>query len=367
MRRPPVGERLLEAFARGPEAPLRDFDAIALDAFRHQFEHNEPYRRYCERRGAMPESVQAWEDVPAVPTAAFKETVLACGPADAAEAIFRTSGTTRGAERRGTHYVLDLALYREAALSSFRAFALPDQARLPMAILALAAARAPDSSLSRMLGWVRDAFGAPSSREYVTEGGLRVDELLSALRRAEEEATPLFLLGTAFALVHALDAMAARDMCVRLPESSRIFETGGLKGRTREVTREELYAALCDCLGVPDSQIVAEYGMTEMCSQFYDPALRDAVRGAPAGPRRLVPPAWVRTQIVDPDSLRPLRAGEVGLLRHFDLANLNSVSALQTDDLGVAVGDGFRLLGRARGAEARGCSIAFDEWLSATR
>jgi acyl-CoA synthetase (AMP-forming)/AMP-acid ligase II len=367
VKRPTVAECLLEAFGRGPEAPLADFDAFALDAFTHQFEHNEPYRRYCERRGATPETVRAWQDVPAVPTAAFKETVLVCGPKDAAEAVFRTSGTTRGAQRRGTHYVLDLALYRGAALSSFRAFALPDEARLPMAILALAAARAPDSSLSRMLDWVRDAFGAPGSVEYVTEAGLRVHELLRALRRAEADATPLFLIGTAFAFVHVLDAMAERGLHVRLPEGSRVLETGGLKGCGREVTREELYAELSDRLDVADSHIIAEYGMTEMCSQFYDTTLRDATRGAPAEPRRLVPPSWVRTRVVDPESLRPLHPGEVGLLRHFDLANLNSVCALQTDDLGVAVADGFHVLGRARGGEARGCSIAFDEWLSATR
>ena len=366
MTRTALARRLLTVFRRGPESPLADFEALALDAFRYQFERNEPYRRYCERRGVVPDRIGTWTDAPAVPTAVFKETALACGPPDAAEAVFRTSGTSRGSEGRGTHYVLDLALYREAALSSFRAFALPDGARLPMAILAPSAERAPDSSLSRMLDWVRGAFGAPGSAEYVGEGGLRVGACLETLRRAAEDG-PVFLLGTAFAFVHLLDAMAERGLRLRCPSGSRVMETGGLKGRSREVTREMLYAELSDRLGVPDVYIIAEYGMTEMCSQFYDSTLRKAVRGAAAGPRRLVPPAWVRTQVVDPDTLRPLPAGGVGLLRHFDLANLNSVCALQTDDLGIAVADGFRVLGRALGAEARGCSIAFDEWVSATR
>lgn len=363
----PLADLLRERFRRGPADPLPDFDALARAAFRHQFERNEPYRRYCERRGARPETVGGWEEVPAVPTAAFKEAALACGPADAAEAVFRTSGTSQGAERRGVHYVMDLSLYRESALSNFAAHALPDCARLRMLILAPHPERAPDSSLSRMLGWVAAALGAPGGGFFAGEGGLEIDGFLAALDRARADATPAFVLGTAFAFVHALDAMTARGLRVRLPDGSRVLETGGLKGRAREVSKEDLYRAFEERLGVPDAYALAEYGMTEMCSQFYDGALRDRVLGAPAGPRRLRPPSWVRTQVVDPDTLRPLPAGRTGLLRHFDLANLNSVCALQTDDLGVAVADGFRVLGRARGAEARGCSIAFDEWMSATR
>ena len=104
--------------------------------------------------------------------------------------------------------------------------------------------------------------------------------------------------------------------------------------------------------------------MTEMSSQFYD-----AVAGSapPPGERLHVGPSWVRTQAADPETLRPLPHGEVGVLRHWDLANLDSVMAIQTADLGFTTPAGFRVLGRARGAEARGCSIAMDELLSAIR
>ena len=102
--------------------------------------------------------------------------------------------------------------------------------------------------------------------------------------------------------------------------------------------------------------------MTEMSSQFYD----GVAGAAPAPAERLhAGPPWVRTQATDPETLRPLPHGEVGVLRHFDLANLNSVMAIQTADLGITTPGGFRVLGRARGAEARGCSLAMDDLLRA--
>jgi hypothetical protein len=104
--------------------------------------------------------------------------------------------------------------------------------------------------------------------------------------------------------------------------------------------------------------------MTEMCSQFYDSSLRDEVKGRVRARRKLVPP-WVRTRVVHPETLEPVPAGEVGLLQHFDLANIGSVVAVQTEDLGSAADDGFFLLGRATGATPRGCSIAMDLLLEA--
>ncbi|MFN8559346.1 MAG: hypothetical protein U0531_19080 [Dehalococcoidia bacterium] len=118
---------------------------------------------------------------------------------------------------------------------------------------------------------------------------------------------------------------------------------------------------------MPDDHVVNEYGMTEMTSQFYDDALRRAALGLPAGPRRKASPPWVRTLVVDPFTMTPARFGRTGVLCHFDLGNLDSVMALQTADLGVADEMGFEILGRAAGAEARGCSLAVEELLDAQR
>ena len=373
--------RLLSVIATGTEGALADeeFDRLARAVFAHQFACNRPYRLFCERRGASPETVAHWADIPAVPTDAFKAAALVCG--DAAEieakahlngvqgvatrtsAVFRTSGTTMGAERRGTHYLPDLALYDAALRAGFATHLLPDGGRMRMLSLIPPPAQAPDSSLSHMAGAVVADFGTAESGGYVSPaGGIDQAGIKGALRDAEAAGEPVCILGTAFAFVHWLDALRGSGTRFRLPPGSRVMDTGGFKGRSREVTREELYGALEERLGIPAAWCVNEYGMTEMSSQFYD-----GVAGrAPAPAERLhAGPPWVRTQATDPETLRPLPHGETGVLRHLDLANLDSVMAIQTADLGITLPGGFRVLGRARGAEARGCSLAMDDLLRA--
>jgi hypothetical protein len=169
---------------------------------------------------------------------------------------------------------------------------------------------------------------------------------------------PVTLCGTAFAFVHLLDALAERRVKYRLPEGSRLMECGGFKGRSREIPRPELYAELEDALGIPMEYMLNQYGMTELGSQFYDSILTQ-----PGELRRKLGPPWARVTLVDPTTGRSARAGCVGQIVVHDLANTGSVFAIQTADLGRSVGDGFEVLGREPGAEARGCSIAADELL----
>jgi hypothetical protein len=192
---------------------------------------------------------------------------------------------------------------------------------------------------------------------------LELDGFAGALEEAVASRTPVLLLGTAFAFVHWLDRSADRAF-TPLPEGSRIMETGGFKGRSRSVGRGELYRTLSERLGVARQRIVNEYGMTELLSQFYEPVLRE---GGPADPeaRRHVGPPWVRTRVLDPVDLSPLPLGEPGLLCHLDLANLDSVAAILTEDAGVEVDGGFRVLGRMAGAEPRGCSLTMEALLQA--
>ena len=360
-------QRLLAVIARGAHAPLdrAEFGALALAVFAHQYACNAPYRAFCDRRGATPQAVRHWADVPAVPTDAFKAAALVCGDPSSAAAVFRTSGTTQGRERRGAHFFPDLALYGAALRAGFRAHLLPDGARPRILSLVPSPADLPDSSLSHMVGEVMRDFAAAGSGWFVSpDGGIAGGRLREALRSAQADGVPVCIPGTAFAFVHWLDELAAGGERFRLAEGSRVMDTGGFKGRSREVTRPELYAAIHDRLGVAPAWSVNEYGMTEMSSQFYD----GAAGSAPAPDERLhTGPAWVRTQAADPETLRPLPDGEVGVLRHWDLANLHSVMAIQTADLGYTTPAGFRVLGRATGAEARGCSIAMDELLSAIR
>lgn len=358
--------RIADVCRRGVDAPLDDdgFGALARDVFRHQLRHNAAYAAYCRRRG-VDGDVEHWSRIPAVPTAAFKELPLVSGDPDAARLVFRTSGTSRGRERRGEHRVLDPDLYDASLIPSFQAHLLPDRDRILMVSLIPAWAEQPDSSLSYMVDRVMAEFGAEGSRHVASVAhGLDVDALRAVIGRAGDE--PVCLLGTTAAFIHWLDALE-RDGALRLPPGSRLMDTGGYKGRGREVPEDELRRAYAGRLGLDPASCINEYGMTELLSQFYDSTLRDLQDGVadPMARRRKLGPPWVRTVVVDPESLEPAPDADTGILAHYDLANVDSVLAIQTEDLGRRREDGFELLGRSAGAPPRGCSLAMDLLLRA--
>ncbi|MFT5441836.1 MAG: acyl-CoA synthetase (AMP-forming)/AMP-acid ligase II [Myxococcota bacterium] len=364
------------------------FETLAIRLFAFQFAYCEPYSRFCEARGITPANVSSWRDIPAVPTSAFKETRLQSFHDAKTIKTFNTSGTTTS--RRGALHLDTLALYEASLLPSIERFVFPDiasgQARMPIRILAASPAFAPDSSLSHMFGMALDVRGDGNSGYDCPDGVLDAEPLIErlvALDRAyasDSSAAPVALCGTSFAFVHLLDAFGdakSTSAALSLPPGSRIMETGGFKGRSREVSRHELYSALTSQLGIAEDHIVNQYGMTELGSQFYDSQLYEAhasfqsgeEASKEVGPRRKLGPPWVRTRLLDPETGDEAKTGEPGMIVVHDLANTGSTAAIQTADLGRRVtdfDDGFDVLGRAEGADARGCSLAADEaWLEA--
>ena len=343
-------------FMRNPAAG--EFEPLALRVFAFQYGRNLPYRRYCERRGAAPGGIADWRDIPAVPTAAFKELDLRCGPP---VKVFMTSGTTRGVEKRGRHSLPRLDLYRASALPNFRAHLLPDGARLKMLILAASPEIRPDSSLSHMLEMVREEYGERSSGYFFgKDSGVEVEALARELKSAAARGEPVFLLGITLAFHQFIEQCCENNQRFLLPPGSRLMDTGGFKGRRIELSKTDLYRRYEETFGIPQTHLVNEYGMTEMGSQFYDNVLADKYNGMDR-PRHKRSPAWTRTLVLDPETLEELPAGKTGLLRHFDLANCGTVLALQTDDLGHYTDHGFDISGRASAAEARGCSLTVED------
>jgi hypothetical protein len=337
-------------------APAPDFESWALRLFAYQFERNTPYRAFCARRGMTPATVACADDVPAVPTAAFRHVELACGPP---EAIFVTSGTSRS-ELRGRHVVPHLALYRSSALATFERFVLPDGFRLPCLCLVPSPDARPDSSLVRMCAWVGESLAA--SVEWL---GLDADRVVDALADRERRGDAVLLVGVTAAFARVFAACRARGRTFRLGPASRVVDTGGAKGLARPMSRAAFLRECWTLLGIPGYYCVNEYGMTELCSQRYDSALFDRFHGRSLAPRRLVGPPWLRTRVVDPDTLAPVPDGVVGLLRHHDLANAGSVCAVLTEDLGRTVeDDGIEVLGRAAGAPPRGCGLLLADVLA---
>jgi hypothetical protein len=324
------------------------FEELALEAFAFQFERIEPYRRMCEGRGAVPGAVTDWRKVPPVPTAAFKSLELAAEPA---KEVFRSSGTT--GEARSVHHHPYPDLYRLTIDASFPRFCLPLGTKTPMLSLIPTREQLPDSSLSFMIDHVLARWGTPESATAFGSRGVEVAKARSWAGSRQREGRPVLVLATAFALAQWLEGLERMGLRFRLPAGSAVFETGGFKGRTQELTREELAERIGAWLGVVS--VVREYGMTELTSQCYTRAL------AGEDPDLFVAPPWVRVRILDPATLEEAPAGAPGLIAVFDLANLGSAVHVLTEDLGVAEGEGFRLLGRAAGAELRGCSLVVEE------
>jgi len=286
---------------------------------------------------------------------------LTCGPP---EKVFLTSGTTRGREKRGRHLVPDLRLYRASALAHFTACLLPDNRRPRMLALIPSPDALPTSSLTQMAEWVITELGGTGSEYFIDAAGVHIEAFADAVTRAQHEGTPVCVLALTSALVAFFDWCEAREHQFALPGGSRVMDTGGNKGKGRAISRNGFLQSCWKYLKVAGYYCVNEYGMTEMASQFYDNVLHNRFRRSNE-PRYKIGPPWVRTVVVDPETLAEVAPGQTGLLRHFDLANCGSVMAIQTDDLGYTAGAGFEITGRAPGAEARGCALVLDEVLSA--
>ncbi|AOO82024.1 long-chain fatty acid--CoA ligase [Bosea vaviloviae] len=349
---------LLEFFDR-QDTTDEDFDRLALLIFAYQFENNQPYRRFAAARGRTPLAVRGWRDIPAVPIDAFKDLTLSCRPTEEIEHVFMTSGTTRGGQR-GRSYHPTLAVYDRSMILNFRQRFMQGLERIRMGILFPDEQAMPNSSLAHYLALARRECGTPDSEGFIDEAGLATARLLAALERAEARDEPYALLGASFSFVHLLDELQRRGRHFALPPGSRILDTGGFKGQSRELAADEFYDALSAALGVPRDRCINMYGMTELGTQFYD-------WGNETCPPVKSGPHWIRSRVVNPLTGQDVPAGETGVLVHHDLAHFNSVSAILTEDAGVVVPGGFRLLGRVDGADSKGCSVAVEEFLKAAR
>lgn len=353
---------MIAAFEGGRAMP-EPFDALAADLAVFQAAHVPGYGRLCAARGVDPRAISRAAEAPAVPAEAFKLARVFAFDAGDAAVTFRTSGTSVGA--RGAHAMRTTSSYDAAALAfgaaMFARGPVAGGGRVPVLVIAPSDVEAPDSSLSHMCAlFVREfSAGGAEPAFFVRDGVLDVEALRARIASLPRE-RPALVLATSFALVHWLDAIGGQT--VALPPRSRVMQTGGYKGRSREVSARDLRRAVAGAFALDERAVVAEYGMTELSSQFWEATLDDvdAAHGVYAEP------PWARVVPVDPETLVPVADGAVGIARIEDLANVDSAFAVLTQDRVRRVGARFELLGRAPGAPPRGCSIALDEMLSAT-
>lgn len=333
--------RILELIQAAPALSESEYNQTALAVYRFQRRNNPAYESYCRLIGA-PLELESWKSIPAVPQSAFKHSPLRAFPERLTTKTFRTSGTT--GEGFGEHHFRSTRLYDAAILHGWDYFDLP---KLPQVILTPSPTQAPFSSLSHMMGCLKERAEAGSQHFCIRDGGNFDLEILGQALSGNQ---PLILLGTALAFLHLFER---GERCV-LPAGSFAFETGGYKGEQRMLTKAELYEMFKEHLGLQPDSVINEYGMTELSSQFY-------TRGV--GNPHLSPP-WMKTILVDPETGKEVKVGQTGIIRIFDLANLGSVLAIQTRDLAIQREEGFELLGRDPSALPRGCSRSADEMLS---
>lgn len=339
------------------------FEQLAQDIARFQADFIPGFARLVESRGSRLESVS---DIPAVPVDAFRLTRIAVHPPDMDVVRYQTSGTTSG--QPGLHLMRRTDTYRSSAIAWGRQGLLsPGSSHAAVAAL-LPVGTADTSSLAAMAAMFMedfdpdDADSSLPSRWLLRDNGIDVQRLIAHLERAKSRNLPLVVVATVIALVRLLQDLGPRRLDI-WPHTV-VMPTGGFKGKIREIATPELRERVALAFGIPDGNIVGEYGMTELSSQLYEGCLPGSVLGGPPGYFRA--PPWLDVCPVDPETLRPVQRGEIGIARFVDLANVDSAVCIVTQDLVRSTQRGFELLGRRRGAVPRGCSLGSEEYLDGT-
>lgn len=337
----------IQNFIKNPRPT--QFETLALELFQYQFEKNPGYHLFCLQRHKTPQTVKNWHQIPALPQAAFKQSNLWLSTFHKKETknYFETSGTT--ADQKGKHFFKNLEFYQLATTYGFR-FAFEKMLQLKKSrkkILFLFLKESPEdtphSSLSHMFGIWKKNFGLTSS-EFLIQNHFLDSERLT--HRVSQTSSPIFLAGTALAFTTLLQT---HRKCI-LPLGSMIMETGGFKGKTREIQKGKFYQALSRFFKISLTSIYNEYGMTELFSQAYACGMN--------GNHHF--PPWLRFRILNPETGEAATDKTPGIIELIDLANAPSCLAIQTQDLGINQNNTLQLLGRIS-QEKRGCSLTAED------
>ena len=337
------------------DSKTQSFETLAWKVFTFQYEQNPPYRAFCKARRASPETVTSVDQIPAMVTSGFKELTVSVLPENLRTTVFYSSGTTRDTPSRHYHSAESLAVYEQSLLRWFEPHLLSDKPRANFLVLAPHRSAAPHSSLAHMFEAVTSQYAESSTfaAALASDGSwmLEHEKILNTVSAYAKTNLPIVLCGTAFSFVHLCDYLEEQGRALTFPNGSRVFETGGYKGRSRFVSKTNLHRLITERLSIPPTHIVSEYGMSELSSQAYDRTFGGSKD------RVFYFPPWARASVVSPETGEQVLDGETGLVRVVDLANIGSVLAVQTEDLARRRGSGFELMGRAVAAAPRGCSL----------
>lgn len=352
-----LADKIRAMIAAGPEGDASQFESIALDIFSYQYKTNAPYKEFCDVRGVTPDDVKSWRSIPAFPTDAFKSSLVTSFPAEEAVMANLTSGTSanvrgqifRDEIGRELIFAANRMMTEHYLFPDIKTVGQNDQQKCQVLILAPSPEMAPSMGMAQGMEETRVRFGADNSQFLLTHSGIDIKAMVAALQQAESTGQPVAFIGATGAFVYFFKACQKKGLHFKLPKGSRIGDGGGYRGRFGKVDRQAFFDMAQDILGIPASHCINVLGMAESSTNFFENPLRESVNQVPGTERRFIPPPWTRVDVVDATNLQPLPPGKTGLLRHFDLANLPTVLAVQTDNLGQLNEDGsFTIIGRAK-------------------
>jgi len=310
----------------------KQFEKIALKVFRHQYENNLVYQEFCDYLKVEKHSVKSLSQIPFLPIQFFKSHAVVSNQ-EAIQETFTSSGTTGIITSK--HLVTDVSFYEQSYRLAFSTFYGNIEDYVVLALLPSYLERT-GSSLIYMVKDLIELSNNEHSGFYLNN----YDELISKLIELDESGQNVLLIGVTYAL---LDLIEQQNFQLK---NTIIMETGGMKGKRKEMIREELHEVLCSGFGV--SSIHSEYGMTELLSQAYS-----------LGNGLFECPAWMHVLIRDTeDALTYVVDGKTGGVNVIDLANINSCSFIATQDLGKKQpNNSFEILGRFDHSDIRGCNL----------
>ena len=307
------------------------FQETALKVFKHQFENNTVYRSFCDLLYKHPSDVNTLEEIPFLPISFFKSHRIVSNGQNP-EAVFVSSGTT--GQQTSKHYVTDLSLYETSFCRTFAHFYRNIKDYLVIGVLPSYLER-NNASLVYMVNHFITQSEHPQSGFYLNE----LDALTTLLKTLDKNGQKVLLIGVSFAL---LDLVEHASFSLH---NTVVMETGGMKGRRKEMIREELHDVLKKGFGV--EKIHSEYGMTELLSQAYS-----------KGNGIFECPPWMRVLTREPEDAFSFVKAKTGGVNVIDLANFNSCAFLATQDLGVVYDDNrFEIIGRFDQSDIRGCNL----------
>lgn len=314
----------------------QDFLSAALATFRYQYENVEIYRKFVDFLNVNPDEVNSLTNIPFLPIEMFKNHQILDKNANA-DLFFQSSGTTQ--MNLSKHYIADTNLYEESIYKSFEQFIGKPEDFIFLGLLPSYLEK-QNSSLIYMVDYLMKKSAKPENG-YFLYNHSELFELLNQLKNKK-----VILFGVSFALLDFLDSVESLKLSVSESQSLTVIETGGMKGRKEEMTKDELLKILQN--GFKTEKIYSEYSMTELLSQAYS-----------LGNNEYQCPNWMKIMIrnaEDPFSYE--QEGRTGAVNIIDLANIHSCSFIATQDLGKTLpGDRFQVLGRIDHSDIRGCSL----------